>query len=89
MESSFARENLSLATMDKVRLLSIGHGQITEKSFYELLQLNSVPWKPQERTWIHMDSTGGGGSDWPQFLPCWYSNIVYVYVYTVYIYIYT
>ena len=42
MESNFARENLSLPTMDKVTVLSIGHGQMTEKSFYELLQLNSV-----------------------------------------------
>ena len=42
MESNFARENLSLSTMDKVTVLSIGHGQMTEKSFYELLQLNSV-----------------------------------------------
>lgn len=42
MESNFARENLSLPTMDKVTVLSMGHGQMTEKSFYELLQLNSV-----------------------------------------------
>lgn len=42
MESNFARANLSLSTMDKVSVLSIGHGQMTEKSFYELLQLNSV-----------------------------------------------
>lgn len=42
MESRFARENLSLSTMDKVTLFSIGHGQMTERSFYELLQLNSI-----------------------------------------------
>jgi hypothetical protein len=42
MESNFARENLSLPTMEKVTVLSMGHGQMTEKSFYELLQLNSV-----------------------------------------------
>eukprot|EP00438_Fugacium_kawagutii_P005691 Skav227821 [mRNA] locus=scaffold948:273933:277061:+ [translate_table: standard] len=42
MESRFARENLSLSTMDKVSLFSIGHGQMTERSFYELLQLNSI-----------------------------------------------
>ncbi|CAK9098949.1 unnamed protein product [Durusdinium trenchii] len=42
MESNFARENLSLPTMDKVTCWSIGHGQITEKAFFELLQLNSI-----------------------------------------------
>lgn len=39
MQSNFAREHLSLATMDKVSCWSIGHGQATEKGFYELLQL--------------------------------------------------
>eukprot|EP00931_Biecheleriopsis_adriatica_P115910 TRINITY_DN91654_c0_g1_i1.p1 TRINITY_DN91654_c0_g1~~TRINITY_DN91654_c0_g1_i1.p1 ORF type:complete len:932 (+),score=255.17 TRINITY_DN91654_c0_g1_i1:34-2796(+) len=42
MQSNFARENLKLETMDKVTCYSIGHGQISEKSFFELLQLNSI-----------------------------------------------
>ncbi|CAE8615174.1 unnamed protein product [Polarella glacialis] len=42
MQSEFVRETLSFETMDKVTCYSIGHGQQTEKSFYELLQLNSV-----------------------------------------------
>ncbi|CAE8656603.1 unnamed protein product, partial [Polarella glacialis] len=42
MQTNFARETLSFETMDKVTCYSIGHGRQTEKSFYELLQLNSV-----------------------------------------------
>ncbi|CAJ1440948.1 unnamed protein product [Effrenium voratum] len=42
MQSNFVRETLSLPTMDKASCLSIGHGQISERSFFELLQVNSV-----------------------------------------------
>eukprot|EP00928_Gymnodinium_smaydae_P044238 TRINITY_DN29523_c0_g1_i1.p1 TRINITY_DN29523_c0_g1~~TRINITY_DN29523_c0_g1_i1.p1 ORF type:complete len:1076 (+),score=269.84 TRINITY_DN29523_c0_g1_i1:60-3287(+) len=42
MQSNFARDTLSLETMDKVECYSIGHGQLKEKVFYELLQLNSI-----------------------------------------------
>jgi len=42
MQSNFAREILSLQTMDKVTCYSLGHGQLSEKSFYELLQVSSI-----------------------------------------------
>ncbi|CAE7426480.1 BRIX1 [Symbiodinium natans] len=42
MQSSFARENLSLETMEKVTCYSLGHGQMSERGFYELLQVSSI-----------------------------------------------
>lgn len=42
MESNFRRDTLSLETMEKTTCFSIGHGHVTEKCFYELLQLNSI-----------------------------------------------
>jgi len=42
MQSGLARETLSLESMDKVACYSVGHGRLSEKHFYELLQLSSV-----------------------------------------------
>merc|ERR1719230_1764494 len=42
MASRFARETLTLDTMERSTVYSIGHGHMLEKSFFELLSLNSV-----------------------------------------------
>jgi hypothetical protein len=42
MAQRIARETLTLETMETTTLYSIGHGQMQEKLFFELLSLNSV-----------------------------------------------
>ncbi|CAK0874719.1 unnamed protein product, partial [Prorocentrum cordatum] len=42
MQSGFAREVLTLASMDKVSCYSVGHGRMPEKSFYELLSMHAI-----------------------------------------------
>eukprot|EP00931_Biecheleriopsis_adriatica_P100606 TRINITY_DN75888_c0_g1_i1.p1 TRINITY_DN75888_c0_g1~~TRINITY_DN75888_c0_g1_i1.p1 ORF type:complete len:983 (+),score=180.84 TRINITY_DN75888_c0_g1_i1:20-2968(+) len=37
-----AQENLTLEDMEKVELFSVGHGDMTERAFFEILQLNSI-----------------------------------------------
>mmetsp|Transcript_57571 Transcript_57571/g.106375 ORF Transcript_57571/g.106375 Transcript_57571/m.106375 type:complete len:970 (-) Transcript_57571:89-2998(-) len=42
MQSAFVRETLSMSNMDKTTCYSVGHGQMPEKDFYELLSLHSI-----------------------------------------------
>lgn len=42
MHSPFSREHLSLEKMDPVTLFSVGHGDMLEKDFWEMLQCHSI-----------------------------------------------
>lgn len=42
MHSPFSREHLSLEKMDPVTLYSVGHGDMLEKDFWEMLQCHSI-----------------------------------------------
>ncbi|CAK9084023.1 Hypothetical protein SCF082_LOCUS39874 [Durusdinium trenchii] len=42
MHSPFSREHLSLEKMDPTTLYSVGHGDLLEKDFFEMLQCHSV-----------------------------------------------
>jgi len=42
MHSAFARDHLSIETMEKATLYSVGHGDMLEKDFWEMLQCNSI-----------------------------------------------
>ncbi|CAE7829465.1 BRIX1 [Symbiodinium microadriaticum] len=42
MHSPFSREQLSLEKMDPVTIYSVGHGDMLEKDFWEMLQCHSV-----------------------------------------------
>ena len=42
MASGFARDTLKLETMEKATLYSVGHGDMQEKDFFEMLQVHSV-----------------------------------------------
>ncbi|CAE7868585.1 BRIX1, partial [Symbiodinium necroappetens] len=42
MHSPFSREHLSLEKMDPVTIYSVGHGDMLEKDFWEMLQCHSV-----------------------------------------------
>jgi len=42
MHSPFSREHLSLEKMDTVTLFSVGHGDMLEKDFWEMLQCHSI-----------------------------------------------
>jgi len=42
MHSPFSREHLSLEKMDKATIYSVGHGDMLEKDFWEMLQCNSI-----------------------------------------------
>lgn len=42
MHSPFSREHLSLEKMDPVILYSVGHGDMLEKDFWEMLQCHSI-----------------------------------------------
>merc|ERR1719277_1070869 len=42
MHSPFSREHLDIKTMDKVTLFSVGHGDLLERDFWEVLQCNSI-----------------------------------------------
>mmetsp|Transcript_33561 Transcript_33561/g.76661 ORF Transcript_33561/g.76661 Transcript_33561/m.76661 type:complete len:531 (+) Transcript_33561:3-1595(+) len=42
MQSVFVRDTLSMSNMDKTTCYSVGHGQMPEKDFFELLSLHSI-----------------------------------------------
>lgn len=42
MHSTLSREHLSIDTMDKVTIYSVGHGDMREVDFWEMVQCNSI-----------------------------------------------
>lgn len=42
MHSPFSREHLSIDTMEKATVFSVGHGDLLEKDFWEVLQCHSI-----------------------------------------------
>jgi len=42
MHSPFSREHLDLETMEKSTLFSVGHGDLSERDFWEVLQCHSI-----------------------------------------------